>query len=286
MAKFIFWDVQHGAACYIRDDKRRNIIVDLGNGISRNGHNFSPIGILRAQGVLDELHLLIVTHPHEDHIIDLPALNGIPIRSLIAPEDLPDNLLSSNTEAMLEYRRLVAAYQYDPPFRLREKQEQRWQGIEISVFRPTCHGANLNDRSLVVLFDCNGVGVMICGDNESSSWESLLNQESFTKSLRKVDIFAAPHHGRESGFYQPLFDMLSPKLTIISDGPVLETDVAPRYGSVSKGMKVHYKNGGSEMRKCVTTRCDGAIYIEIEDTFWPTTRVTLEKGTRSSARRI
>jgi beta-lactamase superfamily II metal-dependent hydrolase len=96
MLKFFFWNVQHGAACYIQTDNGRNIIVDLGGGINQDGFDFSPIDVLRAHNALDQLHLLVITHPHEDHIIDLPALRGVPIRKVLTPQSIPEIFWTPN----------------------------------------------------------------------------------------------------------------------------------------------------------------------------------------------
>lgn len=186
---------------------------------------------------------------------------------------------SKRSDLLFEYQRLVAAHTYEPPFSVSSPAKEDWGGLNIRTFRPTCRNANLNDYSLVMLFEYESLRLLLCGDNERSSWGSLMQQDSFVSILRKVDIFVASHHGRESGFYGPLFERLRPRLTVISDGPVTDTDVAPRYAEVLKGMEIRYKNGGSEKRRCITTRCDGSILVEFStELIFPVIRVTVEKG--------
>jgi beta-lactamase superfamily II metal-dependent hydrolase len=55
-----------------------------------------------------------------------------------------------------------------------------WGGVNISVFSPSaCSRANLNNHSLVVVFEYLGFKVVIPGDNEEESWEELLLDEGF-----------------------------------------------------------------------------------------------------------
>jgi len=76
-----------------------------------------------------------------------------------------------------------------------------------------------------------------------------------------TDIFVAPHHGRQSGFSKELFEHISSRLTIISDGPS-DTTASDKYSDKSRGWTVHKRNGGKEKRNCVTTRKDGVIEVD------------------------
>lgn len=277
--KVLFWNVQHGSAVFVLTPNQRSIIVDLGTGTDSNGSIFSPIRILRANGFLEAIDLLILSHPHEDHLCDIYQLAGIPIRKLVAPS-IPADLLPSDgpdKNIVGEYSALVSSHSYQMPFGLRTSQKADYAGVSIRHFFPEIHSANLNDSSVVTVLEYEDAKLLITGDNEEPSWASLLSDTDFTKAIKGTDIFVAPHHGRSSGFHAPLFDVIHPKLTIISDGPCQDTSVTDRYSSVSSGMKVH--TGSVPItRKCVTTRSDGNILVTIESGFWsPNIRVELER---------
>ena len=97
------------------------------------------------------------------------------------------------------------------------------------------------------------------GDNESSSWKELLGRQDFVSAIQNTHVLIAPHHGRESGFHAPLFERITPMLTIISDGRVVDTSATSRYSAESKGWVVTRRNGPRTERKSVTTRNDGVI---------------------------
>ncbi|UWZ85259.1 ComEC/Rec2 family competence protein [Occallatibacter riparius] len=279
MLKVLFWNVQHGSAAFVLTPNQRSIIVDLGNGTDSNGRTFSPIRLLRAKGLLDAVDLLILSHPHEDHLCDMSQLAGIPIRKLVAPS-IPAELLRRGApegNTISEYSALVLSHSYRMPFGLNSNQEADYGGVSIRHFFPEVSGANLNDFSVVTLLEYEETKVLITGDNEEPSWASLLGDKEFKKAIKGTNIFVAPHHGRSSGFYRPLFEVIHPKLTIISDGPSQETSVTDQYCSVSSGMKV-YAGTASAARKCVTTRRDGNILLKIERGFWgPNIRVEVEQ---------
>lgn len=73
--KVIFYDVEHGSCCHIITPNNTHILVDVGSKTNSsivkhiNKKYFSGYG-----GRIDEL---IITHPHEDHIYDLPNLYNI-----------------------------------------------------------------------------------------------------------------------------------------------------------------------------------------------------------------
>ena len=102
------------------------------------------------------------------------------------------------------------------------------------------------------------------GDNEPPSWEELLEDGAFRKAIENTHVLVAPHHGRVSGFHRPLFDHINPLLTVISDGRFVDTSATGRYSAQRKGWNVQKKSGGTENRKCVTTRNDAAIDITVK----------------------
>ena len=123
---------------------------------------------------------------------------------------------------------------------------------------------NLNNHSVVTTVQCNGVKILIPGDNESASWEELLGQPSFRTAIANTHVLVAAHHGRESGFYRPLFDHIRPLITLISDGRTVGTSVTSWYDAVTKGRQVRKRSDQTTRdRKCLTTRRDGSIVVEI-----------------------
>src|SRR5207245_219308 len=104
----------------------RNIVVDLGMGVRPDGRRFSPIGALRANGLLDEIDLLVITHPHADHIADIDSLTGVKIHSLKTPAIPPLVAAATAMNAGPEfdaYTKLASCFDYPMPFDFAPKRE-------------------------------------------------------------------------------------------------------------------------------------------------------------------
>jgi len=138
-------------------------------------------------------------------------------------------------------------------------------GVSIQTFySPQCGKSNINNHSLVSVIEYLNIKVIIPGDNESSSWKELLQNEYFVTAISNADIFMASHHGRESGYYAELFEHFKPDLVIVSDGSATSTSVTNKYSQIAKGWKVFKRSdNSSEIRHCLTTRSDGTVTIKI-----------------------
>jgi beta-lactamase superfamily II metal-dependent hydrolase len=74
-----------------------------------------------------------------------------------------------------------------------------------------------NDLSLAVIVQFRTFRILIAGDLEVAGWRRLLTISAFRQDLQDVTVFVASHHGRERGCCTELFELLRPKLVIISD---------------------------------------------------------------------
>lgn len=137
--------------------------------------------------------------------------------------------------------------------------------VSIKTFQPKkCNKSNINNHSIVTIVEYLNAKVIIPGDNEKESWLELLKLDSFCTAIKNTDIFVASHHGRENGFCPELFAHFTPNLVIISDGKATTTNASTAYSSKAKGWGVFSRSSGEKTtRKCLTTRTDGVININI-----------------------
>jgi beta-lactamase superfamily II metal-dependent hydrolase len=118
-----------------------------------------------------------------------------------------------------------------------------------------------NNLSLVLFLDYPGLSIVFPGDLEVAGWKALLQNISFRQRLSRVNVFAASHHGRESGYCEEVFDYCSPEIIIISDEEIkFDTQEEVDYGIHASG--VHWTTGG--IRRVLTTRSDGMIWFEAD----------------------
>ena len=263
---FITWDVQHGSAAYINTPNNKRIAIDLGAG------EFSPLRHILANGIA-QLDEVIITHPHLDHIEDILNFDLLNPQVLARPNHLTDSdIWAGNQNASNEvqdkinkYREINNRFNASVNPTLNPEIPANNGGVTIERFHPTqCPTSNINNHSVVTIISYLGVKILSPGDNESSSWEELLNMPEFRQAIAGTNILVAAHHGRESGFYAGLFSYLTPFITIVSDGRAQDTNASSRYSAVSQGWNVKRRSTGErEKRYCLTTRTDGSIEVEV-----------------------
>ena len=269
--KFITWDVEHGSAAYIKTPNGKHIAIDLGARRATDS-GFSPLAHLRKNWGVRQLDLVVVTHPHLDHIEDISNFRAFKPKVLMRPNHLTDNdIWGNNRKASPEARWLIQEYininrEYNQPTSslTRPSSSDNFGGVSLKFFVPKQSPRNnVNNHSVVTVVTYAGVKFLMPGDNEPPSWSELLKDKNFVEAIRGTHILVAPHHGRESGFHGPLFKVIRPLVTIISDGRFVDTSATSLYSERTEGWQVNRRNGRSDFRKCVTTRKDGVIDVTV-----------------------
>ncbi len=270
MLEFTFWDVQHGSACYVKTPNGRHIAIDLGTGSYSTNQEFSPLLYLKNKYKVNQLDYVVITHPHRDHIDDIANFDLLSPLVLHCPKHLTrDQIIAGNrkvdTEKVDAYLKISDRYNVtiEASSSAHYANPKNWGGARITFHStPGCNATNLNNQSIVTVIEYAGSKIVIPGDNEPESWKALIEDQSFIAAAKGVDILLAPHHGRKSGYCTELFDAIGkPRLTVISDGRFCDTSATGSYGNQSSGWLVHYPDGSSEERLCVTTRNDGVIRV-------------------------
>ena len=264
--RFIMWNVQHGSAAFIQTPNGKNIVIDLGASDA-----FSPLQALRDAGI-NWIDQVTITHPHMDHIDDILNFDKLVPKTLLAPKYLSEDeirggnpKLSGEPEAKIQkYLEVTRKYTVPVDSQNHVGFPQNNGGVSIKTFVSTgCSRGNVNNHSVVTALEYGGVKILVPGDNEAPSWEELLSQQDFVDAIKGTHVLVAAHHGRESGFYRPLFDHFRPYITLVSDGRSVDTSATGRYTGVTTGWDVHRRSGGMQKRYCLTTRNDGCLDVGI-----------------------
>ena len=271
-AKFIFWDVRHGHATYVKSPNGRHIVVDLGAESFNNGESFSPLCHLYHHYGVRQIDYGIVTHPHLDHIDDIENFDAMNPKAFCRPKHIPDEkvlegIRDKDRHKFEKYvdmnRRYYQAIPVESPNNPRNP--NNYGELEMDTYiSKSCSLDNFNDHSLVAIFQYAGVKVVVPGDNGSCSWEELLGQSDFRYAAKDADVLLAPHHGRESGWHDEAMDVINPRITVISDARRRETSAQSKYSAKSRGWEVQNRSSGrKEFRKTVSTYNDGVIVVKI-----------------------
>jgi len=266
--QIIFWDVQHGHATYIKSPNNRHIVVDLGIGLfGEDSSEFSPLLHLKNSWNVNQLDYVVITHPHLDHLDDILNFDKLEPKVFSRPKHLSkENIMSDirdeDKEKFEKYFEINERYNFplgennpnDP------NNPENYGDLIIKNYTPrTCSEDNINNHSLIKVFSYAGIKVIIPGDNEKCSFEELLEDNDFVQTIRDSDILLAPHHGRKSGYNDDFINLVNPRLVVISDGRFCDTSATSRYSDNCRGWTVYKRSGGTEERKCLTTRKDGVI---------------------------
>jgi hypothetical protein len=118
-----------------------------------------------------------------------------------------------------------------------------------------------NNLSLVTFLHYRDIHMIIPGDLEEVGWQRLLRDPNFVADLRTVNVFVAPHHGRQSGYNAEVFRHCRPKIIIISDDRVqydTQTGIYDDTEAAGVLMFDRQRPGllNSQNRYVLTTRCD------------------------------
>ena len=123
-----------------------------------------------------------------------------------------------------------------------------------------------NKLSQLVFVAFNHTCICIPGDLTVPAWEKHLQNGNVTALLSASDIFIASHHGREDGFNEKVFLYCNPECVILSDKHLIhgtQEGMSSKYGGIVQGNGIVLNGDVSDLRKTLTTRNDGHIWIKI-----------------------
>lgn len=236
-----FLDVGQADASLILTENSA-VMIDCGN--SSDGDRISSY--LDKLSV-KKLDLLIITHPHEDHVGSIfSILENFKVEKIIIPE------ISDNNEY---YKKINDAIKYygicSEKFEngLAEKIEE----LNFEFVMPLGYNSEnmLNDSSGVVKLMYQNISVLFVADIQRAGEGELVSSEV---SLR-ADVIKVPHHGgADSSGYEFLMKVM-PEYAIISCGR------NNPHGHPAESVLTRYAAMGCDVYR---TDIDGAVVIEID----------------------
>ena len=263
-ASMKIWNVELGLAVHIKAPNGRYIVIDLGST-----NNTSPLQSLYRKDV----GYMIITHPHLDHFSDIQNIDYARPQILSRCKDysrseLLEGVRDCDKDKITQYCNFAESYNGPVPPYMDPTTEAPFDGLTIEVFSTSaCDKSNKNNFSSIVVLKLGNAKVVVCGDNEKESFEILMKRTDFKEAVKDAWVLVAPHHGRESGYYEECVDLVKPDITIISDKSGTDTSASQKYTNKSKGYKVNNKlTGEKEDRYCLTTRKDGNIEVIFGET--------------------
>lgn len=225
-------DVGQGDATLVRLPGRVEILVDGG----RDWAYPRLESALRALGV-DDLDLVIATHPDGDHIQALPrVMQNFPVGTLVTGPRVPGDELDDalHRAARRQKVRVLLA---------RAGTELEIAGTRLRFLGPLGSETEDNDRSLVFVLEYGGRKALFTGDAPTAS-EALWKAE-------KVDILKVGHHGSDTSTSTRLLQNFQPRMALIGVGN-------NPYGHPTRSVLERLQQHGVEIRR---TDLEGAIRV-------------------------
>ncbi|GIW29528.1 MAG: DNA internalization-related competence protein ComEC/Rec2 [Meiothermus sp.] len=227
-------DVGQGDAILVRLPGGVEILVDGGRGWAYPRLEQA----LRALAV-DDLDLIIATHPDGDHVEALPKIiENFPVGTLVSGPRVRGDALDDALHRSAELHRVPVLF-------ARAGTELMLAGARLRFLGPQGLEIEDNARSLVFVLEYNGRKVLFTGDAPASAeiyWEA-----------QPVDILKVGHHGSETSTSTHLLQNFQPTVALIGVGN-------NPYGHPSGAVLERLNQYGLQVRR---TDVEGAIRIPL-----------------------
>ncbi len=258
-------DVGQGDAIAIRTPRGRWVLVDAGRSwTGGDAGRATVVPYLRRRG--GPLELLILTHPHADHIGGAASV----LRAL-RPRELRD---AAFVEPSAGYRALLAtAGEVGTRWqRVRPGETVELDGVHLDFLAPdsawTASLDDPNEASTVVRVRYGGVRMLLTGDAEAGEEAWLLAH----RDSLAADVLKVAHHGSSTSSTPDFIAAVRPRIALVSVGRV------NTYGHPSPAVMTRLLEAGATVLRTdqlgpVVLRTDGTgIEVEAAGARWRVAR--------------
>ncbi|WP_099302294.1 MBL fold metallo-hydrolase [Bacillus sp. Marseille-P3800] len=200
-----FIDVGQGDASLVtweHEEETFSLLVDAGDWNDR-----TAVDYLHEQGI-EELDLLIGTHPHADHIGQMAdVINEFHVAEAWMSGDETDTLVFERTlDAILEND-----VDYHEP---RAGEEFDLGGATIEVLHPESVSGDLNNGSIVMKLTYGQISFLFTGDVEHQAEQDMLERGANLEAT----VLSVPHHGSNTSSSDAFIEAVQPTYAIYSAG--------------------------------------------------------------------
>lgn len=209
--KVYFLDVGQGDSEYIKTPSGQDILID-------GGPDKSVLDELSK--VMDfgdrEINLVILTHPHADHVtglvevlsrfkvdeiwetgVEYPSSTYDAWKKEIADLQIPDKLVVSGDKQEFDKVKILVLYPLSP--------------LENQTIN------NLNNASVVNRLDFEKFSVLFTGDAEKEVADKLASQPNASQNLH-ITVLKVNHHGSATGITEDFLRVVRPAVAVIEVG--------------------------------------------------------------------
>jgi len=207
-----FLNVGQGDSEYIRTANNFDVLID-------GGPDNSVIGQLSdVMPFWDrEINLLILTHPHADHVTGLiDVLKRYKVDEIIATDAV------STSSEYLEFLKLIKDKNIHFTLVQDINEEDLGNGIKMDFYYPKQSFKdqkidNINNTSIVAKLVDNKFSALFTGDLEMDEQQILVNNGTAEK-IGSVNVWKVSHHGSKNGINDEFLKIIHPDVGVIEVG--------------------------------------------------------------------
>lgn len=198
-----FIDVGQGDCELISLANGTDILIDAGNYSNRS----EICSFLKTNNV-DAIDLLVLTHPHTDHIGSASEIiKNFSVERIVMTDE-------ESNSASYEYL-LDAIIGYDIPVdKAQPNAEYSFGDCKLTILAPLAENNDLNECSIVCRLECGEVSFLFTGDSGNDSEQEMLQSgRILTSTVLKVG-----HHGSSTSSTKDFLAAVQPEFAVISCG--------------------------------------------------------------------
>ncbi len=255
---------------YPRSHPEYGMFVDCASG-----EDYDPVDFLIKQNLIHHdgtryvLGNLTITNYDHDHFFGLPNIRQkMHIQTVSLARNISSyelrNIKPEITNALEHLCYLKDTYNAPAPYHTPPYNKSAYSLTQNEL---ESGEINTNHLSQLVFVEYGGSKICIGGDLEGiPAWEKHILNPEIQTHLATTNVFVASHHGHDNGYHANIFlHCLSPDCIVISDKNIMyntQDEMANKYSQhVTTGVSL---NGSSPLRKVLTTRSDGHLWISFD----------------------
>ena len=190
-----------GDATLVVSNDGQSLLVDGGRSKTRIRDRLSALGV-------QDIDAIAATHPDADHIAGLTeALEMYNVENVYLNGGQSATATHADfLDAVEQEGAIVSTLRMNDTFNL--------GGMVIKVLHPNELTGDSNVDSLVLQLGCGDVQVLLTGDSEIESEQSMLSADV----LQDIELLKVGHHGSRTSTSQAFLDVVQPEVGVISAG--------------------------------------------------------------------
>lgn len=213
-------DVGQGDSILVESPSGKTMLIDGGPKYKRGdaGRSF-VLPFLHKKGI-NKLDIVVLTHPHDDHVGGLPSvLKDLPV-GLVMDSGQPHT-----SRAYLDFLKLID--QKKIPYKLARAGQEidlggGVRGEVLNPQEPFIEESALNNNSVVIRLVFGKVAIMLTGDMEREGEQRVLGSLDSARdklgTVLKSQVLKAGHHGSRTSSSMEFLEAVQPEAALISVG--------------------------------------------------------------------